>query len=240
MSFYTITIAPDDPRQATATVRVKITDSDVRIEEVVMRAGDRSLTARALQSIDLDLLARAVVTTGATTGKRAAPTARKTAAPIPAADVEPARRLAAVPATAANAPAAAGAGTGATRTPAPSRARATNARSTPAAPAVKSAPSASSTAPAAGKDSVAIPPRSAGSQQATRSGGQQATRSGSAKAAAPAATAGGGRTYRRAPDDLADVWRQASTVTAVADHYDVPRHTASSWVRTLKRDAANA
>jgi transposase-like protein len=53
--------------------------------------------------------------------------------------------------------------------------------------------------------------------------------------AASASSGGTGRSYRRAPQDLAQVLSQAGGVTAVADHYGVPRHTAQSWVRTLRR-----
>ncbi|MEV0269771.1 hypothetical protein AB0H43_13410 [Hamadaea sp. NPDC050747] len=54
---------------------------------------------------------------------------------------------------------------------------------------------------------------------------------------APAVTsAGGGRTYRRVPDDFDQVLRQAGGNAAViADHYDVPRHTAYSWIRSARK-----
>jgi len=54
--------------------------------------------------------------------------------------------------------------------------------------------------------------------------------------AAKAAKAGGERAYRRAPDDLVDVFRQLGGVTAVARHYQVPRYTAQSWIRRLRRE----
>jgi hypothetical protein len=56
---------------------------------------------------------------------------------------------------------------------------------------------------------------------------------------APSTANGSSRTYRRAPEDLASVLAQAGGVGAVADHYNVPRHTAQSWVRTLRRKASD-
>jgi hypothetical protein len=44
----------------------------------------------------------------------------------------------------------------------------------------------------------------------------------------------GGRVYRRMPDDLAEVYEQTQSVTAVAQHYDVPRHTAQGWMNRLR------
>jgi transposase-like protein len=44
--------------------------------------------------------------------------------------------------------------------------------------------------------------------------------------------------YRRSPADLEAVYQQAGSVTAVADHYNVPRHTAQGWIRTLRRRQA--
>jgi hypothetical protein len=51
---------------------------------------------------------------------------------------------------------------------------------------------------------------------------------------AEAATPSTGRVYRRMPDDLADVYAQTRSVTAVARHYDVPRHTAQGWMNRLR------
>jgi transposase-like protein len=48
----------------------------------------------------------------------------------------------------------------------------------------------------------------------------------------------GGRSYRRSPADLAQVLSRTDSVSAVAEHYGVPRHTASSWVRTLRGNEA--
>jgi hypothetical protein len=44
----------------------------------------------------------------------------------------------------------------------------------------------------------------------------------------------GGRAYRRMPDDLAEVYERSQSVTAVAQHYGVPRHTAQGWMNRLR------
>jgi hypothetical protein len=49
------------------------------------------------------------------------------------------------------------------------------------------------------------------------------------------ATVSGARAYRRMPDDLAETYAQSGSVTAVAKHYGVPRHTAQGWVDRLRR-----
>jgi hypothetical protein len=45
---------------------------------------------------------------------------------------------------------------------------------------------------------------------------------------------GAARAYRRLPDDLAAVYQQLGGATAVADYYQVPRHTANGWLRRLR------
>jgi len=44
----------------------------------------------------------------------------------------------------------------------------------------------------------------------------------------------GGRAYRKMPDDLVEVYSQSQSVTAVAEHYGVPRHTAQGWMNRLR------
>ncbi len=60
-------------------------------------------------------------------------------------------------------------------------------------------------------------------------------RGGRAGAKAEASTLGG-RAYRRMPDDLAEVYDALQSVTQVAQHYDVPRHTAQGWMNRLRRE----
>jgi hypothetical protein len=66
------------------------------------------------------------------------------------------------------------------------------------------------------------------------------TRTRQARAAKVTASRGesadGRRAYRRMPEgsEVAELYRTAGTATAVAEHYGVPRHTASGWVRRLR------
>jgi hypothetical protein len=52
--------------------------------------------------------------------------------------------------------------------------------------------------------------------------------------AATEAADGAQRAYRRMPDDLATVYAESGSVTVVARHYGVPRHTAQGWVGRLR------
>ena len=61
-------------------------------------------------------------------------------------------------------------------------------------------------------------------------------KTGRAAKAAGRATSGGERAYRRAPDDLVQVFGEVGGVTAVARHYGVPRYTAQSWIRRLRNE----
>jgi transposase-like protein len=58
------------------------------------------------------------------------------------------------------------------------------------------------------------------------------TRRGAAKAATSTSA---GRAYRRMPDDLSEVYEELESVTAVARHYGVPRHTAQGWMNRLRQ-----
>jgi hypothetical protein len=55
-----------------------------------------------------------------------------------------------------------------------------------------------------------------------------------AAAAAPAVTAP--RAYRRMPnpEQVMDVYRQTGSITGVAEHFSVPRHTVAGWARRLR------
>ncbi|WP_144126628.1 hypothetical protein [Catellatospora sichuanensis] len=47
---------------------------------------------------------------------------------------------------------------------------------------------------------------------------------------------GASRSYRKLPDDFEQVLRQAGdSASVIADHYDVPRHTAYGWIRTARK-----
>jgi hypothetical protein len=63
----------------------------------------------------------------------------------------------------------------------------------------------------------------------------KATRRSAPSRRAAADSTSGGRAYRRTPDDLLETYAQAGSITAVADHYGVPRHTAQGWIGRLRR-----
>jgi len=57
----------------------------------------------------------------------------------------------------------------------------------------------------------------------------------------PKAAAGAeqqGRAYRRMPDDVLETLERLGSVTKLAQHYEVPRHTAQGWVGRLRRTQA--
>jgi hypothetical protein len=56
-------------------------------------------------------------------------------------------------------------------------------------------------------------------------------------AAKPAETPAAGRAYRRMPDqdEVIATWRESHSTGAVAEHFGVPRHTATGWLRRLRR-----
>lgn len=65
----------------------------------------------------------------------------------------------------------------------------------------------------------------------------RATKSLARKTAKPAAEQAGGRPYRRAPEtaDIVAVYRQASgSLSAMADHFEVPKHTINGWLRQIR------
>lgn len=86
--------------------------------------------------------------------------------------------------------------------------------------------------------------------QTSRAGGGElamakarGTRAGMAKRSARAAGVerrrdGQARVYRRMPDDVVEVFDRAGSVTGVAQHYGVPRHTAQGWIGRLRSRGA--
>jgi len=77
-------------------------------------------------------------------------------------------------------------------------------------------------------------PRSAKAAAAKRTPAAKATR-GRPRRATAAAAESQSRVYRRMPDDIAATYANAGTITAVANHYGVPRHTAQGWIARLRR-----
>ncbi|NYT95615.1 hypothetical protein [Salinispora sp. H7-4] len=102
--------------------------------------------------------------------------------------------------------------------------------------------------PAQGEEAVEVPSEAAesGVEQAPRparsADGKRGARSGSGRAGGAGAArrrteavVPEGRVYRRMPDDVVEVFNRMGTVTAVAEHYGVPRHTAQGWIGRLRR-----
>ena len=50
----------------------------------------------------------------------------------------------------------------------------------------------------------------------------------------------GGRAYRRAPgiEELEAAYAETGTIAGVAEHFDVPVHTAQGWISRLRRKTA--
>ncbi|MCW3820148.1 hypothetical protein ONA91_37535 [Micromonospora sp. DR5-3] len=225
MSSYTITIAADDRSRATTILTVELEGTTARIVELLVRAGEGDgLTAGQIPAVDVDLLLKAI--TPAVGGQQAITVSPAAAADAP---VDPARLAVddEGPVTDTNATQSVGATTSTVEEPA-------------------------TTIPANDVAEVAVPKQptrtNASTAGATRAGGRKAvtgvkaTVSGrKAKKQAPKREASKekGRVYRRSPDDLESVYQQAGSVAAVADHYDVPRHTAQGWIRTLRRRQAS-
>ncbi|HKS98100.1 MAG TPA: hypothetical protein VJT31_01100, partial [Rugosimonospora sp.] len=85
---------------------------------------------------------------------------------------------------------------------------------------------------AGGRKAAAKAPKAAKAAPKAAKATKQATK-GAAKAAKKA-TERQARAYRRMPDDILEVYRQAGGATALARHYEVPRHTAQGWLRRLR------
>jgi hypothetical protein len=64
----------------------------------------------------------------------------------------------------------------------------------------------------------------------------KATRGRRRAAAAAAEAPKAGRAYRRMPpqDDMVAAWNESHSASALAAHFDVPRHTAQGWLRRLR------
>jgi hypothetical protein len=111
-----------------------------------------------------------------------------------------------------------------------------------AVPAVASAPRATSRRAPARKGAAADRPTTRRRARATTAAVQEAspTRRGRQRRAAAARTqvAEGQRAYRRMPpaEEVMAAYQQTGTLTGVAGHFDVPRHTVQGWARRLRKE----
>lgn len=258
MTSYTVTITPDDPDLAVTTVRLDLVDGAATVRELRLQPGSGGgLRPGDLPVLDLNQLVQTVL---AATGGAAAP-ARRTgkAQPATAAAAQPGGGTAKAPASAAPAKptmtgraatkatkaartqvAAAKAGRAPARRAVPAGSAAEGRAKADAAMAAVTKASAAKAAPrraarTADSPAKAAPGKAAPAKTATRSTAPaKATRK--AAAAEASGNGAGSRTYRRLPDDFAEVLRQAGgSASVIADHYGVPRHTAYGWIRTAGR-----
>jgi hypothetical protein len=207
---YSITIIADDDNAATTRLRLDTSGDQVILTDLHLHDGN-GLSAGQLPAIDYGLLLRAITTTTPTPLSGPTPRqvhSRDTTPALTTVTAEaPARRTrTAAPATATNA----------------KRGRKGSAGTLAAAqPAVDGRTRRASTGSKAAAANKSVP------------AARKTTRATAAKANGH--TGGGtGRAYRRMPDDFAAVYQQAGSAGAVAEHYQVPRHTANGWIRRLR------
>jgi outer membrane biosynthesis protein TonB len=211
VSSYTITITPDDAANASATLHVNLGASGARITELTVRAGDgEGFAPDELPGFELSRLIGAITPATVTRPVLEARTAAEPETTIPEAPIaeEPVEEP--EPPADAQRPLKA-------RRPAKS-ARAAKSTRAPAekTPAEKVNKRKAAAAKAAASKATG----------AARAAGRKAAKAGSEHAV---------RAYRRMPDDVVEVYRQAGGATAMANHYGVPTYTAQGWLRRLRQ-----
>jgi hypothetical protein len=226
---YTIAITPDDDHATAIRLRLDISgDQVVLLTDLHLHASD-GLSTGQLPTIDYGLLLQAIAPTTPT------PLSLPPGPPVPAAEIH-APDAAATPIE----PAA----------PGPARARTAVAKpATAAEPATAAKPATkvsrggrrSAGAPAPAAQPVADgrlrranaanepAPVADNSARTAKKAARETTATTSSQA-----TNDDGRAYRRMPEDFAAIYQQAGSAAAVAEHYQVPRHTANGWIRRLR------
>lgn len=228
MTSYTITVTPSDSSSTTTTVTVETSGGDVRITDVHLHSTG-GLNATRLPSIDINLLMQAVSPERgvaqtpphavlAATSQEARAAAAEEQTPHVADDTTstlardggdpPSLEDMSVQAEPANAPGEI----------AP-RARRRRTADKPTA----------STTSTATSSRTRRRPRSEATGH-TKVASTRKTRAAQEKAPAE----GQARVYRRMPDDFSAVAQELNSATAIAEHYEVPRHTAQNWLRRLR------
>lgn len=98
------------------------------------------------------------------------------------------------------------------------------------APALTAAPSAPAIADASAPGRRGRKPAAEAPKKSSRGGRRRG-------AAAEEAPAKAGRAYRRMPaqEDVVAAWNDTRSATQVANHFGVPRHTATGWLRRLRQ-----
>lgn len=212
MSRYVITITDDDSTTAAAaatTVRIDTSSGQTRVTELTVRAADSGgLAPGDLPPVDLDLLVRALAAPGP-----ALPPAADTHAPAPIETTSPPAAEHTVDAEQET-----------TTSPDPQTDQEPTANSGRRSPGRKTASRARAGRGGTAAKATTSTKRSTGKTAGHSTTGTQRSRDTS-------------RPYRRMPDatEVIAAYQQVGTVSGLAEHYDVPRHTANSWVRTLRR-----
>ena len=215
MNGYTVTVAPDDAREATAVIRYEFTGDTPRITNFSLVAAEgRSLSTAQVPAIDFEKLLGAVLPAVSVTP--ASPAIARSIAPaaVETAVAEPANARAITPAAISPRVETDG---NALRSASP-KPRTRAARTAPA----KATATPAKKAPA----SKATPRKTATPAKKTAAGKAR-------KAAPPAPSTASGRNTM--PENFVEIYRQAPTRTAIADYFNVKDYTAQSWIKTARR-----
>lgn len=253
----------DRTASAQTTVRVDTSSGQTRITELTVRAADGGGLAPAdLPAVDLELLIRALAAPPAV---RPLPATDASAPPSPSGvvhfaspdelteHVEPPEVAAGQAATGAPAGPAgrprprrrAAAGNAGGRKAAGRKAsgrkaagRAATKATAAKATATKATGSKATGGKAAGARATGARATGARAAGVRAAGGKAAAKATGRGRKAAAAGARETRAYRRMPDpaEVLAAYAQAGSITALAQHYGVPRHTANGWARRLRRE----
>jgi hypothetical protein len=206
---YTITITADDDSAATTRLRLETSGDQVVLTDLHLHDGN-GLSTGQLPTIDFGLLLRAITTTTPTPRSDPTPPLRsRDPSPAPTEAIQRTRTAVASKAR-----------------PSGPRSAAATAAASPAAGGRPRAGTANRAAAAANKRVPAARKTSTKARAATKTRAAKTSAATSGRAT---------RAYRRMPDDFAAVYNQTDSASAIAQHYQVPRHTANGWIRRLRQ-----
>jgi hypothetical protein len=204
VSSYTIIITPNDDTATTTRLELEISGNQVVLTDLHIHASN-GLSAGRLPAIDYDLLLRAISPlTPTPTSTRLAPATNSHAQLATSAAEESAIEV------------------DESSAPSTPRARRRSAAAGSVRP-VKTGQRRRGRATAVEPDAVPATATRRGRKPAAATNGIVADGVGAA-----------GRAYRRMPEDFAVMYEQAGSATALANQYDVPRHTVHGWVKRLR------
>jgi hypothetical protein len=261
---YIVTVAPEDAKSghATTTMVVESDGGESRVTEMTVKSGDPGgLISGKIPAIDLNKLVESIAGSGSDVNGATAATA--TASPATAgapeavidgvattaddtapvagsvqpegetsADTDKTAIASVVEPADAQGPHPVKAARRATRAAAPTG---RTASATKAAPAKRSAAGAPKGARTVAKQTAAVKDTATAKPGRGRSTAKVAKVTTVSGRQAAASDTAGKRPYRRTPDDLATVAKMENMSPGkVAEHYGVPRHTATGWLRNLR------